>query len=368
MVQSGKWIPGRSEAYIQQIGNTDQVITTAGALHDEERKLWKDYEKGVEDDLLQVAVILNTIDQQVGILKGLLAEAQQRNVKVAAESALGTITLAIGQIPEKWKVGDHTGFGKLKDAITNYLRLNPWEKGQTDIEIASFGEQIIEQAKVELGAKKPSKKLKKLQTDKKKLQEKRDKFDSQWLLVETALDSQPTIVEKIKEKIRASAAEQYARGATAHVSQKSSMKTKKQYLGEIATTGELRTKGEKGRGILWASPWSPGVNTAFLEGGVSTGNVFKLKTAIPKDLEALLKEGKIDEFKAAVKGHTEKEYYPFWNSLEKPGRFTIYTDELAYLIGKGYRLHEFKRKSGEPQQLMVAPGQLSEVESAYKGR
>ena len=163
MVQSGTWIPGRSEAYIQKIGNTDLVITTAGALHDEERKLWKDYEKGVEDDLLQVAVILNTIDQQVGILKGLLAEAQQRNVKVAAESALGTITLAIGQIPEKWKVGDHTGFGKLKDAITNYLRLNPWEKGQTDIEIASFGEQIIEQAKAELGAKKPSKKLKKLQ-------------------------------------------------------------------------------------------------------------------------------------------------------------------------------------------------------------
>ena len=62
-----------------------------------------------------------------------------------------------------------------------------------------------------------------------------------------ALDSQPTIVERIKEKIRASASEQYTRGTTAHVSQKSSMKTKKQYLGEIATTGELGTKGQKGR-------------------------------------------------------------------------------------------------------------------------
>lgn len=147
------------------------------------------------------------------------------------------------------------------------------------------------------------------------------------------------------------------------------MKHNKQYLGEIATTEKIKnTKINKAKGVLWASPWSPGVNDAFLEGGTSNENVFKLRTAIPDDLKGFLKDGRMTEFKAAVKDKTDRKFYPFWNSLEVPGRFTIYTEELAFLLNKGYRLHEVRRKGGDLQQMMVAPGKLGAVNLAYAGR
>jgi hypothetical protein len=147
------------------------------------------------------------------------------------------------------------------------------------------------------------------------------------------------------------------------------MKKKKLYLGEIATTSELRKKGAKGRGVLWASPWSPGVNAAFLEGGVAGGSVYKLKTPLPEQLKQLAKNGDGVGFKAAVKDQTSSAFWPFWNSLEDPQRFTIYTEELVYLITKGYKLHEFKRKGNKGnQQIMLTSAQLDEVSDSYSGR
>ena len=40
-----------------------------------------------------------------------------------------------------------------------------------------------------------------------------------------------------------------------------------------------------------------------------------------------------------------------------------------YLLDKGYRLHEFKRKNGKQnEQMMVHPSQRAAVTAAYAGR
>jgi hypothetical protein len=365
MEAKGTWAPGRSEAYITDIGESTATIADVDALSEAEQGKWHDYDRGTNQDLAGAG--LGTITTQLGVIKTQLAQAETTNVKVAVEAAILLIEQTIGQIPGKWNIGKHTGFGAIKVAVTNYLRLEPWTKAATEEEVERLRLELIEDRRL-LAGKKDPKPVKSKDATRKKAADKVQNITEKGVEVRQLVDQPGTVAAKISLVIRQSAKQQYDRGKSAHTSTKSTMKQKKQYLGEIATTGKLREKGDKGRGILWASPWSPGVNTAFLEGGAEGENVFKLKTPIPDDLKGFLSDGRITEFKAAVKDKTTAKYYPFWNSLEDPARFTIYTNELEYLIGKGYRLHEFPTTKGGTQQIMVAPGKLDAVRLAYAGR
>lgn len=368
METKGTWAPGRSETYIAEIGETTATLADVDLLSQAEQNKWRDYDRGVNQDLLGVDVVLGTITTQIGIVKTQLAMAETQNVKIAVDNAVSAVELAIGQIPAKWAIEKHTGFGTIKVAVTNYLKLEPWTRAATALEIQQLVQEINIGREKLAPLQKTPKPLKALEAKKEKAELKIQNITEKGNLARQAVDQPGAVTARIKRTIRETAKQQFARGLSAHTSAKSTMTEKKQYLGEIATTGALRNTGDKGKGVLWASPWSPGVNTAFLEGGAEGNNVFKLKTAIPDDLENFLINGQIAEFRDAVRGKTTSKYYPFWNSLENPARFTIYTEELAYLIGKGYRLHKFRRKNGQTQQLMVAPGNLGKVQVAYQGR
>jgi hypothetical protein len=142
----------------------------------------------------------------------------------------------------------------------------------------------------------------------------------------------------------------------------------KLYIGQIEDTQAAKeassSKGkEKTRGILYASPWSRGVNNSFMKGGIALGRVFKLKTTIPENLVGFLQNGDIDGFKAAVKDQQDKKYYPFWHSLRND--FTIFTNEIEMLVKRGYVLHTFSRKKGGNQQLMALASDKQELETYY---
>ena len=101
--------------------------------------------------------------------------------------------------------------------------------------------------------------------------------------------------------------------------------------------------------------------------------VYKLRTAIPANLRQMLVDGNQRDFRETVEreGPTaalgDKTYWPFWQGQDE--RLTIYSEELMYLLEKGHRLHEFKRKNGKPnQQMMVHPSQLAAVTAAYAAR
>jgi hypothetical protein len=356
------WAPGRSEEYIKEIGLSDAVIGDADSLSTAEKSRWKDFDKAVNTDLDLLAGVDAAIAQQATTLEGLIPQLKISDKSGEVSAALGLIQDAIEQVPKKWSIEKLTGLNRIDTLFTEYLKLRPWIAVPDDL-LARRREAA--QGPLKKGAQKN---LVKLENSEKI---RKDKLESRVLELQLApaVAELRNIAAKVKEKIRSSAAEQYARGNTGHVSIKSSMTKNKLYLGEIETTKALRSVGQKGKGVLWASPWSPGVNKAFLEGGVASGSVYKLKTALPPQLKLLAQSGDGARFKDAVKNKTTKDFWPFWNSLENPPRFTIYTEELVYLMEKGYKLHEFKRKGGKgDQQIMVAPGQLAGVTSAYSGR
>jgi hypothetical protein len=350
------WAPGRSEQYIKEIGLSDDVITDAVGLREAEERKWKDFDKAVNVDLRLLDDVEAAIALQTTTLERLTPELKASDNTREVTEALGLIRQAIQRVPEKWNIEKLTGFNRIETLIKEYLKLGPWIAVPADL-------LTLRQGATTKSARKTLEKQEKQEVA------RQTKLKARATDIEPAVAELKNITAKLKEKIRLSAAEQYGRGQTGYISPKSSMKTNKLYLGEIETTKALRGRGDKGRGVLWASPWSPGVNTAFLEGGVKGGSVYKLKTPLPDALKLLAQNGDSAGFRAAVKDKTDSKFWPFWNSLESPQRFTIYTEELVYLMDKGYKLQEFKRKGGKGnQQMMVAPGQLSAVSTAYSGR
>jgi hypothetical protein len=214
---------------------------------------------------------------------------------------------------------------------------------------------------------KPSKKENQLEKDLKQLRKDLASVNALEVKALASVAKMAQVKQSIEKDIRESAAAQYKRGLVGHESVKSSMKRKKFYLGEIATTEGIKNSSvTKARGVLWAKPWAPGVNTAFLEGGVTAGAVYKLKTAVPDNIKKALADGDHAAFKDSVRNQNSMAYRPFWHGVEN--RFTTYTDELTYLLQNGYRLHEFSRKDRTTQQLLVHPSQLAAVTAAYDGR
>jgi hypothetical protein len=374
MEKAGTWGYGRSENIVKQIGVTTKTIESAAALAIEEESHWKEYDRELNENLKILPAIQAAIDHAHRQLETYLPRLRTEDLSVQVGLAVSMLQEAIKLIPEKWNL-QSLGGEQVENEMVLLLKLKPWEldaakrQKQEALQAATQDRlQKIQASQLPQGAK-PTKAEKNLAKDIKKLDLEIGKVGDRLIRVQSALDRLPLIKQRIETEIRQSAAGQYKRASDAHVGLKSPMKNKKLYLGEIATTEAIfksKAKPHKARGVLWASPWAPGVNIAFLEGGVGSGAVYKLKTAVPDHLKQLLATGKHAEFRAAVKDQGAKEYWPFWQGQH--GRFTIYTDELTYLLQKGYRLHEFKRKDKSVQQIMVHPAQLDAVAAAYDGR
>ena len=374
MEREGTWAPGRSEGIIEQIGKTAETIESAAALAVEERKYWKEYDTEINEDLKILGAIQGAIDNQYRVLGAYLPRLRTDDLSVEVGLAVSTLQEALKFIPDKWNL-QSLGGEQVEIEMGLLLKLRPWElqaakrRDEATLEAETRDRlQKMQSGQLPQGTK-PTKREKSLAKNIKTLDKEIRKVDERILRVQGALDRLPSIKQRIETQIRHSAAAQYGRGFAAHTGARSRMKNKKLYLGEIATTEAIFknvAKPHKASGVLWASPWSPGVNIAFVEGGAKTGAVYKLKTAIPDNLKQLLVEGKHAEFRAAVHSQGGQGYRPFWQGQH--GRFTIYTDELTYLAKKGYRLHEFRRKNGATQQIMVHPNQLDEVTRAYDGR
>jgi hypothetical protein len=403
MIAARTWAPGRSENYIKSIGKSAAVIPDVGGLGEAEQKLWKDYDVDINRDLAVLVDIQREIDAQIVVLERDIPRLKTHDVSAQVSGAVMEIKRLIATVPAKWGLGSG-GYGikTLEDDVKRLLKLKPWGLEaaikQKDEELAAelakhqaavAAAQAAAQAAVQAAAQaavqggppgapgpapgppvvvKPSKQLRKAEQTLETLKKDAAAVGAMEGKALESLAGMKFIRASIEQDIRESAAEQYGRGVAGYASLRSKMNRRKFYLGEIKTTQEIKAVqgGKKSRGVLWAKPWAPGVNTAFLEGGVDVGAVYKLKTAIPDNLKASLAAGNHAAFRAAVERQGAKEYYPFWQGLEN--RFTTYTDELTYLARRGYRLHEFKRKNGSTQQLMVHPDQLAEVTAAYDGR
>jgi hypothetical protein len=365
MEREGTWAPGRSESIIEQIGKTTKTVLNVAALGLEEQGYWKDYDRAINADLAILVAIQRDIDTHTALLEGYIPDLKTRDLSVEVSASLGQLTDAFGRIPKKWKIAA-VGVAEVERDVNNLLSLEPWGI-QTKLDQKQLALTALQEERALKSLPKPTKPEKALEKDITKLkanQVKAAKLERDAL---ASLKRMPLVKSAVEKMIRESAAAQYARGGVAHASVKSSMKRKKLYLGEIATTENIKNSSvSKARGVLWAKPWSPGVNTAFLEGGVGAKAVYKLKTAIPDNLKRMVVEGRHADFKDAVRDQAAKAYHPFWQGIE--GRFTIYTDELTYLMQKGYRLHEFRKKDGSTQQIMVHSDNLVEVTAAYDGR
>lgn len=374
MEKAGTWGYGRSENIIKLIGVTAKTIESEVALAAEEETYWKEYDRELNENLKILVGIQAAIDHAHRQLETYLPRLKAEDLSVEVGLAVSMVQEAIKLIPEKWNL-QSIGGEQVENEMTLLLKLKPWElepakKQKEEALQAATADRLqkIQLGQLPKGAK-PTKTEKGFEKEIKRLTQEIKKAGERMVRVKSALDRLPLIKQRVETEIRQSAAGQYKRASDAHTSLKSAMKNKKLYLGEIATTEAIfksKVKPHKARGVLWASPWAPGVNIAFLEGGVGSGAVYKLKTAVPDHLKQLLVEGKHVEFRAAVKDQGAKEYWPFWQGQH--GRFTIYTDELTYLLQKGYRLHEFKRKDKSVQQIMIHPTQLDEVSAAYDGR
>ena len=380
MVAAGTWAPGRSEDIVKGIGKTTKTILDAGALGLEERSLWKEYDVAVDTDLQSVAAIHRDMHTQLTLLEGFIPRLRGEDVSAQINAAVAEIKRVFRTFPEKWNLHNY-GVNNFEIPINKLINLRPWtlaEKiriAEEDLAIAlsagnpaqAAGPPPAQPPPVPAAAPaRPVRSPKKVAKELAALKAALASVDDQERQALASVAAMKQVKQTIETEIRQSAASHYAKGRAGYVSPKSPMKTKKFYLGEIATTEPLTRIRDKGRGVLWARPWSAGVNKGFLEGGVEAGAVYKLKTAVPDNIKQHLVGGDSAAFKAAVSNQASDPYRPFWHG--GAGRFTIYTDELTYLAGKGYRLHEFRRKNGSMQQLMIHPSQLAAVTAAYAGR
>ncbi|HEU4433379.1 MAG TPA: hypothetical protein VFR51_08285 [Pyrinomonadaceae bacterium] len=380
MVAAGTWAPGRSENMVKAIGLTTKTILDAGALGLEERSLWKEYDVAVDADLQSVVAIHRDMHTQLTALEGLIPRLRGEDVSAQINAAVAETKRLFGRLPEKWNLHGYGVANFEKPALNKLMTLRPWTLAER-IRIAEedLAIAVAKSAPQPAGpppaqappvpaaaAARPVRSLKKVTKELADLKEVLASVDDLERQALASVATMKQVKQMIETDIRQSAAGVYEKGKTGYVSPKSRMTTRKFYLGEIATTEPLTRIRQKGRGVLWARPWSPGVNRGFLEGGVEAGAVYKLKTAVPDGLKQHLVGGDSAAFKAAVSGQASDPFRPFWHGGQ--GRFTIYTDELSYLAGKGYRLHEFRRKNGSMQQLMIHPNQLAAVTAAYAGR
>lgn len=383
MEANGTWVDWRSETVIKQIGKSHNIFLNVAELNAKERS-WKDFDKVIKRDLDLLGDVHRILVAQGPTLETLIPRLRGEDVSAQVNTAFGLIDAAVGTIPmKKWKVTDYK-VEDLEKLLAKIIRIAPWSLEeriqQAKAELAALQQPAAAQAAGPLppGApaaapqpspKKLAKKIKAMEVE---LASVGDFITRAVAIVRNF----PAIAAQNERDLRESAVAQYKRGLAGHVSVKSPMKQKKFYLGEVATTSVMTQGAQgqtKGRGVLWASPWSPGVNTAFLEAGVESGAVYKLRTAIPANLKQMLVEGNQRTFKETVEregpraAQGDKTYWPFWQGQDD--RLTIYSEELMYLLDKGYRLHEFKRKNGKPnQQMMVHPSQLAAVTAAYGGR
>ena len=383
MVAEGTWVEWRSETVIKQIGKSHNIILNVAELGAKERS-WKDYDKVMRVDLNLLGDVHRIIVAQGPVLEALIPRLRAEDVSAQVNAACGLINAAIGRIPmQKWKVTDYKA-DDLEKLLGKIIRIAPWsleERIQTaTTDLAALQQPAAAQAAGPLppGAPPaaPKQSPKKLAKKLKEMKAELASVDDLLTRAVAIVRNLPVVAAQNERDLRESAVAQYKRGLAGHVSVGSPMKQKKFYLGEVATTSVM-TRGAqgqtKGRGVLWASPWSPGVNTAFLEAGVESGAVYKLRTAIPANLKQMLVEGNQRAFRATVEAEgpraykSDKTYWPFW--LGQDELLTNYSEELMYLLDKGYRLHEFKRKNGKPnQQMMVHPSQLAAVTAAYAAR
>jgi hypothetical protein len=381
MMAAGMWKPGRTEKNIKAIGITERVIENVAGLDLAERKYWKEYDEAIDADLVEVVVpVQRAINDEIAKLERDIPRLKTDNLSVQVTAAVAEIKRLFGTLPGKWRL-DAYGTDKFQIPIRQLLACKPWTLAakiaqKREALAAELASQQPAAPPVPVSASSapaqgppvpvaPSKKETRLRQA---LQELAADEVAAARLEKEALESVGTmklLQRQIEEQVRLVGASHYKKGLTGYVTAKSKMNKKKFYLGEVATTEPL-TKTKKALGVLWAKPWSPGVNVAFLEGGVEAGAVYKLKTAVPDNLKASLVGGNHAAFRAAVDSQASDPYRPFWHGEQK--RFTIYTEELTFLVRKGYRLQEFKRKDGSMQQLLVHPDQLAEVTAAYDGR
>lgn len=375
---AGKWTEGRSNRLLGVIGRTSDSLADVDALADTERSLWESFAPAIEKDISGLDADLKLLRTQAEWLEAHLADLRTQD-EPAVHAALKVIDTLVKKplLPQKWRHPQATQLPLHVVAVKKFVDLQPWTTPSRET-LQSQHEEKLKVIK---------------QEDDKALRREDDRYKKALAKGPDALDKAETaavaaarnlkgVPDAVAAPLRASAAEQYERGTTGYRYTKSitpsstATRSKKLYIGQIEDTKKLVRKGDKGKGVLWAAPWAPGVNAGFIAGGLAANAVFKLKSDVPADLAGHLEAGEIDGFRnaAEVAGRAapdDKTYWPFWQGVEQ--RSTLFTEELTTLMESGYRLRTFNRKAKgslavSPQQLMATEAQMKWLAEFYTGR
>jgi hypothetical protein len=371
------WVEGRSKRLMTVLGLTEEVIPTVDALIQKEKDKWQDFDKAIEADITDLDQPLRMIEEVSKQLAESLPFLKKENKSKEIEANLKLLDEAISLIPEKMRLTEVKTLRVVKQTIEEYINMRPWEaeaegrklesKKQEELNKIKDDEEINNIDDDKERQKKITRKQAALEKKYKKSFAELDKIPRSEKKVEEAITKMAGVPVAIPDSLRKSAEQQYERGREGYrFAERIGKDRKKLYIGQIEDTEKTKDTRDKGRGVLWATPWSPGVNVGFIEGGIAGKQVFKLRTDIPSELKTYLEEGNIDSFKAVVKGKEEKKYWPFWQGQEK--RFTLFTQELETLLAHGYKLREFKRKSDETQQIMATEDHMEGLKEYYKDR
>jgi hypothetical protein len=366
------WVENRSKRLVKALGLTDNVIPNVDDLILKEKGQWKGFDVAIEKDIQQLDKILKKIKEAAIELAEKLPKLKTDEMfKEDLTRCSDLLRKAQQQIPEKMRLKEEKILYKFQQSLFEYIAAEPWlEKEKRESlkkEQEEKGKAI--EADGNITQRQKTKQLENLTKDFQKREKALDKISKLENEVNVDMAKLVQVPEAIPNSLRKSAEEQFTRGQTGYrFSGVNTISNNKLYIGQIEDTMKIKDNKlkEKGRGVLWATPWAPGVNVGFIEGGIAGKQVFKLKTDIPAELISYLEKGEIAIFKAEVKDKTDKEYWPFWHGIDK--RFTQFTIELETLIANGYKLKQFKRKNGSIQQVMATDDHMSELQKYYKDR
>lgn len=146
---------------------------------------------------------------------------------------------------------------------------------------------------------------------------------------------------EIEPEIRQSGDEQYLRGTVGAPADEHGGTHLN--IGKKTATKPLLDEDPEGegKGVLWASVWSEGVNEAFIEGGTDAEHEFRLISPFPDELEPALRAGNVEEFMTiAREGTIENEGANPWRAYYHMGKGELTTlgKEIVQLLQSGYVL------------------------------
>lgn len=388
----GAWVEHRSKRLMKMVGNTTDVIADEGELAVKEVGSRQGFDIAIDADIGGISAPVAAIKRIADEIAVDMPQLKIDNSRQATiEANLGLLATEAAKLPEKMRLPQLAIVAKLDTAMRAYIAKTPWAEETTaqiqltyDTEMAEWNLLVPDPSK---SLKKELQRIEKKKTDSGKARDKK-------LGVLTSNEQLRTRVAgylvdlggattSVPASLRNSAEQQFERGKTGYRFDEGGKAPDltKIYIGQIEdtertknTVSKNKTVGDsrdKGKGVLWATPWSEGVNVGFIEVAIAGENVFKLRTAIPDTLKAFLIAGNIGAFKAAVRDKTDKAFWPFWNSVDPDRakhRFTQFTVELETLIGSGYKLREINVPGSKAQQLMALDSQMVNINAYYESK